>query len=176
MPTILPIATAGADALEALLDDAFGADRHGRTAYRLRAGMEAVAALSFAAFEDDRLVGSLQSWPIELAGDGGRAEPLLLIGPVAVTPDRQRDGIGRRLMTHALAAIDRSGETAAMLIGDPDYYGRLFGFTAAATRGWRLPGPVERHRLLARTTGGRALPADGTLRPRETIHPASELR
>lgn len=133
-----------------------------------------MAALSFAAFEERRLVGSLQSWPVELAGDDGGVAALLLVGPVAVAPDRQRDGIGRRLMTHALKHIDRSDETVAVLIGDPEYYGRLFGFTAAATRGWRLPGPVERHRLLARTTRGRALPAAGVLRPRG-IHPGGDL-
>ena len=37
-----------------------------------------------------------------------------------------------------------------MLIGDPEYYGRFFGFSAERTADWRLPGPVERHRLLAR--------------------------
>ena len=39
------------------------------------------------------------------------------------------------------------------LIGDPEYYGRFFGFDSARTGGWRLPGPVERRRLLARGPG-----------------------
>lgn len=173
---ILPIAAAPADALEALLDAAFGPERRARTAYRLREGTAAVPALSFAALADEQLVGSLQSWPVELAGDDGATTPLLLVGPVAVAPERQRGGIGRALMDHALGLIDRSDEDAAVLIGDPEYYGRLFGFSAAATGGWRLPGPVERHRLLARATRGRTLPGGGVLRPRGGIHPAKELR
>ncbi len=36
------------------------------------------------------------------------------------------------------------------MIGDPEYYGRFFGFTADATANWELPGPVERRRLLAK--------------------------
>ena len=40
-----------------------------------------------------------------------------------------------------------------MLIGDPEYYGRFFGFTAARTGAWRLPGPFEQRRLLARGDG-----------------------
>ena len=36
-----------------------------------------------------------------------------------------------------------------MLIGDPEYYGRFFGFSADRTSGWRVPGPVEQRRLLA---------------------------
>jgi predicted N-acetyltransferase YhbS len=42
------------------------------------------------------------------------------------------------------------------MIGDPEYYGRFFGFSAAITGGWVLPGPVERHRLLARIKGDTA--------------------
>ncbi len=74
-----------------------------------------------------------------------------MLGPVAVEPTHQGDGIGRRLMTHALDAAAAHGlDGALMLIGDPDYYGRFFGFTADRTAQWRAPGPVERHRLLAR--------------------------
>jgi len=87
-----------------------------------------------------------------------------MIGPVAVEPGRQRDGIGRRLMTQALdAAAEHGLDRALMLIGDPEYYTRFFGFDASRTAGWRLPGPVERHRLLAR---GADVPAiDGMLGP-----------
>ena len=167
MIRLVPIAEASAQEVEALLDAAFGPDRHGRTAYRLRAGTVAIGALSFAAFEGERLVGTLQSWPIEIAGEeraGG--EPLILVGPVAVRPDRQRDGIGRMLMARLIEAADSSGADPLAMIGDPEYYGRFFGFSAQATGGWEVPGPVERHRLLARIPAGRHLPATGLLRPR----------
>jgi predicted N-acetyltransferase YhbS len=90
---------------------------------------------------------------------------MVLVGPVAVTPERQQDGIGRRLMHAALAA---AGEDAAlMLIGDPEYYARFFGFSAERTAGWRLPGPVERHRLLAR--GSNVPSGAGTIEPRVAV-------
>jgi predicted N-acetyltransferase YhbS len=50
------------------------------------------------------------------------------------------------------------------MIGDPEYYGRFFGFTADATGAWDVPGPVERRRLLARNADG--LPRTGMLAPR----------
>ena len=163
MTLLTPLADAPGAAVEALLDRAFGPDRHRRTAYRLREGMRPIAGLSFAAFEGGALVGSLQSWPIALhAADGGQT-PLVLVGPVAVAAERQHGGLGRKLMTHMLEAAE--GADPLVLIGDPEYYGRFFGFTAAPTRGWTLPGPVERHRLLARS-GGR-LPATGLLGPRQ---------
>lgn len=129
--------------------------------------MAPLAPFSFAALDEaERLVGSLQSWPIEIVGDDGSVAPLVLVGPIAVRPDRQRDGLGRRLTGHALAALDAADETASMLVGDPEYYGRFFGFDAAPAAGWRLPGPVEQRRVLARVPPGVRLPAAGILRPR----------
>ena len=138
-------------AIEALLDRAFGPDRRARTAYRLRGATPAIPALSMAAVDGDALIGSIQCWPVALRADDGGRHPMVMVGPVAVDPERQRDGVGRMLMTHALLAAHGEGlDGAMMLIGDPEYYGRFFGFAASATGLWRLPGPVEPHRLLAK--------------------------
>lgn len=166
MIDILPISEAGVPAIEALLDEAFGSDRHGRTAYKLRAGVDAIADLSFAAFEDGELVGSIQSWPVQLTDETGETFPMILVGPVAVRPDRQRDGIGRMLTEAMLAVADSTHADPTVLIGDPEYYGRFFGFSADLTGGWEVPGPVERRRLLARLRDDRALPGIATLGPR----------
>ncbi|THD37046.1 MAG: N-acetyltransferase [Sphingomonas sp.] len=168
MLEFVPIATVDPAAVEALLDRAFGRDRHGKTAYRLRAGVNAIPELSFAAIEDGALVGTIQCWPVELAGDDGEVRPLVMVGPVAVEPDRQRGGLGKELMSQALdAAVELDLDGAMMLVGDPEYYGRFWGFSAEATGGWRLPGPVERHRLLAR---GNDVPAiSGALGPRAAV-------
>lgn len=145
-----PYAEADPIAVEALLDAAFGADRHQRTAYKLRVGLTPLPALSFAAFDGVNLVGVLQSWPVALD-----AEPLVLVGPVAVLPDLQQGGIGRAMMD---ALIVAAGDRPMTMIGDPEYYGRFFGFAADATAGWHLPGPVERRRLLAKHAGHLARP------------------
>ena len=165
MIVIDPLSTRPERAVEALLDRAFGADRHARTAYKVRGPAAAIPALGFAAVEDGVMVGSIQCWPVALVDIGGSEHPLVMLGPVAVEPSRQQGGIGRRLVERSLAAAAETGlDEAMMLIGDPEYYGRFFGFTAAATGGWQLSGPVERHRLLAR---GRAVPAvAGMLGPR----------
>ena len=170
MVKLLELGEVEPDAVERLLDRAFGRDRHARTAYRLRSGVAALPQLSLAALEDDALVGSVQCWPVSFSGDDGRDVPLVLVGPVAVAPERQRDGLGQRLMRASLAAAEAAGlDRALMLIGDPEYYGRFFGFSAALTAGWRLPGPIERHRLLAR---GRDVPGGaGTIGPR-VVQPA----
>ncbi|TKD53223.1 GNAT family N-acetyltransferase [Sphingomonas baiyangensis] len=156
MFALVPIDRVAPAAVESLLDAAFGADRHARTAYRLRDGAAPIAAISLAAVEGDLLVGSIQCWPLRFEADAGGSVPMVLVGPIAVSPARQDIGIGRALTRAAIAAArDQAvpGGDALMLIGDPDYYGRFFGFTAGRTAGWRLPGPFEPHRLLALGSG-----------------------
>lgn len=168
MLQIVPLAQVDAPSVETLLDHAFGADRHARTAYLVRGSAQALPELSFAAIEGEALIGSIQCWPIALAAGDGASVPLVMVGPVAVEPARQRDGIGRRLMTRALEAASTTGQDdALMLIGDPEYYGRFFGFDASRTGLWRLPGPFERRRLLARGSG--VPDAAGLLTPRELV-------
>lgn len=165
MLDLVPIADVPADAVDALLDAAFGADRHGRAAYRVREGMAAIPELSFAALEAGALVGSIQCWPVALACDDGDRVPMVMVGPVAVSPARQNVGIGRALMRNAIRVAEAGGVEGAdalMLIGDPEYYAR-FGFGAAATGAWRLPGPFDPRRLLAR---GRAPARAGVVGPR----------
>ncbi|MCW3849590.1 N-acetyltransferase [Sphingomonas sp. LB-2] len=148
MTVLVPLAQIDPQAVESLLDRAFGTDRRARTAYRVRVGTAPIPELSFAALlEDGSLAATIQCWPVALACDGGDSVAMVMVGPVAVEPELQRDGIGRMLMAHMLEA---AGDQPLMLIGDPEYYSRFFGFVADRTGGWRLPGPFEPRRLLAR--------------------------
>ena len=47
------------------------------------------------------------------------------------------------------------------MIGDPEYYGRFWGFSDEHTGGWNLPGPFEPRRLLARCDNPAVLPERG---------------
>lgn len=168
MPSVIPLANVDADMIEQVLDRAFGTDRHARTAYRIREGAEWLEGLSFAALDDDDLlVGTIQVWPVALTDPAGRPHPLLMVGPVAVLPEHQNAGYGKALMISTLSAVDEGSDGAAplpqVMIGDPDYYGRFFGFTAEHTSGWHCPGPVERERLLLRCANPAVLPPEGML-------------
>jgi predicted N-acetyltransferase YhbS len=163
---IVPLSQIDDADIETLLDAAFGADRKARTAYKMRSGTKAIELLSFAALGDDgSLLGTLQSWPVKLENADGVQDMLTLVGPVAVAPLLQRGGIGRALMTRLVDATAAYGHDALIMIGDPEYYGRFFGFSAEATSGWAVPGPVERHRLLARITRPGGVAAHGRIVP-----------
>ncbi len=51
------------------------------------------------------------------------------LGPVAVTPEHQRRGVGSRLVREALRLLRARRAAGCVLLGEPGYYGR-FGFRA----------------------------------------------
>lgn len=164
--TLIPLDNVDPALVEALLDRAFEPDRHKRTAYKVREGMDWLPGLSFAAIDGkDHLVGTIQCWPVALTDPAGRAHPMIMVGPVAVLPEHQGGGIGQALMSASLAAIDPRAPLPQVMIGDPEYYGRFWGFTAEHTGGWTLPGPWEPHRLLVRCDNPAVLPREGALGP-----------
>ena len=74
----------------------------------------------------------------------GRAEALLL-GPVAVHPTRQGEGLGGMLMREGLARAAADRWPRVLLVGDAPYYGR-FGFTRLD--GVEMPPPTNPDRVL----------------------------
>ena len=143
MLRLLPEAPAHVPARESLLDRCFGADRHRKTSEVLRRGQLPAAGLAFSLLDGRRLIGTTRFWHIT----AGSAGPALLVGPVAVMPDRQGEGLGTLMMRQGIAEAARLGHAAVILVGDAPYYGR-FGFRQDLTDHLVLPGPVERDRFL----------------------------
>lgn len=166
--TLIPLDAVDPALVEALLDRAFEPARRGRTAYKVRGDGDWLPGLSFAALDaGETLAGTLQTWPVALTDPDGHAHPLLMVGPVAVLPERQGEGFGTALMLAMLGALDDIAKHGGaplpqVMIGDEPYYGR-FGFTAAPTTEWTLPGPWEPHRLLVRADHPETLPRAGML-------------
>ena len=164
LSTLIPLDQADPGLVEDVLDAAFGPGRHQRTAYAIRQGTDWLPALSFAALDAaDRLVGTIQAWPVALSAPDGRRHPLIMVGPVAILPARQGQGFGRALMAAQAAAIDPAAPLPQVLIGDAPYYGK-FGFVEAP-RGWACPGPWDPARLLVRGANLAVLPREGMLGP-----------
>ncbi|ACI99762.1 GNAT family N-acetyltransferase [Rhodospirillum centenum] len=130
--------------IESLLDDAFGAKRHAKTVYRLRAGIGPVPGLSFVATDEDgRLVGTIRYWPVLI----GTSTPAILLGPIAIHADWRSKGLGGTLIRYSLDRAAEQGHRIVLLVGDAPYYVR-FGFTRENTLGLSLPGPVDLDRFL----------------------------
>jgi predicted N-acetyltransferase YhbS len=143
MVTIRAERPADRAAIERLLDQAFGIDRHEKTAQRLRDGRLPAAGLAFVACSAGEVVGTVSLWDVT----AGRNRQALLLGPVAVAASLRGKGIGRKLVRHGLNQAAARGHAAVILVGDAPYYGG-FGFTRSLTRGLILPGPVDYDRFL----------------------------
>ena len=135
------------DAIEDLLDRAFGKGRHAKAAYRFRDNTPPVEGLSLVARRDGRLVGTIRFWPAVIEGTDGQRLNALLLGPIAVEPDLKGIGIGRALMRAGLEKARESGHRLVILVGDFEYYSRL-GFKRVPLGALRFPGWVDETRIL----------------------------
>lgn len=142
-------AQAALDELTSLLDISFGPGRFARTAERLRENNQAVADYAHAARTGaGHLVGTISYWPIAIGKDIG-----LLLGPLAVHPDMQGQGVGQALMRASLQIINADRYAFVLLVGDLPYYEKTgFGIAPDAVA---MPGPVDAKRLLLRPTDSR---------------------
>ena len=123
---------------ERLLDAPSGRRASPRLRSAYAKAVSPAEALSFAATENGRLVGTVRLWNV----NAGLGRPALLLGPLAVASNARSRGIGAALMRRALREAKRLGHQAVLLVGDAPYYGR-FGFSAEAAAGLRLAGPLR---------------------------------
>lgn len=127
--------------VEALYDLCFAPGREALSSYRLRDGLEPVEGLSLVARDSEGiLAGAIRFWPVSVG-----AHRALLLGPVAVHPTRQGEGLGGILIRHSLAQARDEGWKRVMLVGDRPYYAR-FGFEVLP--GVVMPPPTNPDRVL----------------------------
>lgn len=127
--------------VEALYDLCFAPGREALSSYRLRDGIDPVKGLSLVARDTDQILGgAIRFWPVQIAG-----AQALLLGPVAVHPTRQGEGLGGSLIRESLYRAQNSGWERVMLVGDAPYYGR-FGFNRL--EGVEMPPPTNPDRVL----------------------------
>jgi predicted N-acetyltransferase YhbS len=132
-------------AIEALLDLSFGIARRTKTSYRLREGSSPLPGLCFVVRDAEvGLSGAISFWPLKIGDHGHDA---VLLGPLAVHPQRRNLGVGLALMKVGLAAATRHGHKLAILVGDEPYYARV-GFARLPEGRLILPGPVDPARFL----------------------------
>ena len=162
-------------AREALLDAAMGESRRRKASEAIRRGRLPAEGLSLvAADEAGPLVGTVRLWHVAAGEDENGAVPALLLGPLAVSPLLAGRGVGSSLVRRAVAEAAWRGYERILLVGDEPYYGR-FGFRSGIADGLFMPGPFERHRLLALESGDRRLAsACGLIRPTGALDASAE--
>jgi predicted N-acetyltransferase YhbS len=129
--------------VEALYDLCFTPGREALSSYRLRDNVPPVPRLSLVARDESGvLAGAIRFWPIRV-----ETTPALLLGPIAVHPTRQAEGLGGQLMRASLDIAQTEGWARVMLVGDAPYYSK-FGFSQLD--GVVMPPPTNPARVLGR--------------------------
>lgn len=126
--------------VEALFDLCFAPGRTSLSSYRLRDGVPPVGRLCLVARDPQgALAGAIRNWPVRVAG-----RPVLLMGPVAVHPTHQGEGLGAALIGEAMTRASPQWQRV-LLVGDLPYYAR-FGFRRLDSV--RMPPPTNPDRVL----------------------------
>ncbi|MGC9529028.1 MAG: GNAT family N-acetyltransferase [Candidatus Bipolaricaulaceae bacterium] len=131
MVTVRPERPDDVAAAGALNAAAFGSPAEAAVVDSLRSACP--DAVSLVAVEDDRILGHIFFTPACISGGHGVTRGMAL-GPVAVLPERQRQGIGASLIRAGIEAIRARNCPFIVVVGHPDYYPR-FGFEPAPRRG-----------------------------------------
>jgi putative acetyltransferase len=123
-----------------IIEEAFLQPAEANLVDRLRADGESV--VSVVAVDEGRVVGhimfSRMTAPFRALG----------LAPIAVTPSRQRNGIGSQLIRCGLAQAKTNRWQCVFVLGDPKFYGK-FGFSAALAGAFESPYASEHFLALA---------------------------
>ena len=124
-------------AIARVITAAFGDASVATFAEQIRASPDYVPELAFVTEEEGEIVAHMMLSRVRLAGPD---VDVLILTPMSVRPDRQRQGVGRALVEAALAAADEAGEPLVLVEGVPSYYPQL-GFLPATAAGIERPDP-----------------------------------
>jgi putative acetyltransferase len=125
-------------AVARVVEAAFGRPHEARLVEAVRASAEYVPALAFVADDGGEVIGHTM---LSYVGLAGSSRQLLELAPLAVAPERQRQGVGSALTSASLAAADARDEPLVLVLGDPRYYVR-FGFRRSDELGLEPPQPA----------------------------------
>ena len=131
---------ADVEAIFSINSRAFKSEGEARLVSALREQGAFDPKLSLVAEKEGHLVGHILFTPVEIGGESKTVKAIGL-GPIAVLPDYQRQGIGTALIKEGLTACRQYGHKIVFVVGHPRYYPR-FGFQPASPKGLKYTYPV----------------------------------
>ena len=131
--------------VERLLDLVFTPKRRLLSSYQLRSSTNKVNNLCYL-FKDKKnnIVASIRFWDIKIDSDRSRG---LLLGPLAVHPIYQSEGLGEKLVLNSLEQAFADNWNWIVLVGDINYYSK-YGFSNDPTNGISIGDGLDNKRLL----------------------------
>ncbi len=137
--------------VEQLLDLVFTPKRKLLSSYQLRGPDNKVNNLCYVIKDpSNSAVGSVRFWNIRIDGHSSRG---LLLGPLAIHPIYQSEGLGEKLVLNSIEKAAANNWNWVILVGDIDYYSK-FGFSKKSTRGISIGDGLDDGRLLGLDING----------------------
>ncbi len=131
--------------VERLLDLVFTPRRKLLSSYQLRGPDNKVKKLSYVIKDkSNNVVGSVRFWKIKIDRHSSRG---LLLGPLAVHPIYQSEGLGEKLVLKGIEQAKADKWNWIVLVGDEEYYSK-FGFSKNPTRDVSIGDGLDNKRLL----------------------------
>jgi predicted N-acetyltransferase YhbS len=100
----------------------------------------AMPLLSLIAANDTQIVGHILFTQAKV-NDSEKQVSVMILAPLSVIPDRQRQGIGGQLIEEGLRLLSKSDVELVFVLGHPEYYPR-HGFKPAGILGFEGPYPI----------------------------------
>ena len=116
---------------------AFGYEKEADLVRDLLHDFSAKPVLSLLAFQKNRALGHILLTTAQLSGSQGSAS-IVILAPLAIVPDAQKQGIGGKLIEKGLEHLSKSGVDLVFVLGHPEYYPR-YGFKPAGNLGFEAP-------------------------------------
>ncbi len=112
---------------------AFGQEDEAKLVDALRKGKSYIKGLSLVAIKEDKVLGHAIFTKAFIVNKAGKRQACIALGPMAVHPEHQRQGIGSKLVEEGLERGRELAFNSAVVLGHKEYYPR-FGFKLAAER------------------------------------------
>lgn len=125
---------------------AFNQENESMLIEKIRAGDSFVPELSLVAELEGEIVGHILFSKIKMVGEAEYES--LALGPMAVVPKHQKQGIGGKLIINGLEIAKKLGFQSVIVVGHKDYYPR-FGFEKASLWGIKCPFEVPDEAFMA---------------------------
>lgn len=125
--------------------EAFGNDKEAELARGLLDDPSAKPLLSLLALDNGRAIGHILFTSVRFADSDDNTASMMILAPLAVVPDSQKQGVGGQLIRNGLHLLKERGVELVFVLGHPKYYPR-HGFKSAGCLGYEAPYPIpERH-------------------------------
>jgi putative acetyltransferase len=136
-------------AVRAVNEAAFGRTEEADLVDRLR--NEGAVLASFVAEQNGRVVGHIL-FSRTLIETADESVPSVALAPMAVSPSRQRRGIGTQLVRFGVQWLLTRGERSVLVLGHPHFY-QQFGFSTDRARTLTTPFPPDAFMALELVAG-----------------------